>query len=270
MGHTAPAVGADAAQPTPGQDGAAAGGSAPYAQYLEQIPEEHRGLVEPAFRRWDADVTRRFQEASQYRDQWAPFEEAGIHEYDPAELAGLVQWAQSARTDPEQYKAWLQAQAQQHGLLQQPGADGLDLDDDPSLEGMLARHLTPIQQQMQEINAWRQQQEMAAQHGQVEQEMQDRFEHLAAEDRTLDPGTIDQFLPNAMAQGLSGARAVDRAVADYRALVAQVEQGFVGRKLGQPPAPAVPGAADTSPAAITSMKDAAAVAMERLKQQNAG
>ena len=40
-------------------------GQSPYHDYLERIPEDARGVAEEAFRAWDANTTRQFQEAAQ-------------------------------------------------------------------------------------------------------------------------------------------------------------------------------------------------------------
>jgi uncharacterized protein YciW len=43
---------------------------APYANYLAELPETVRSLVEPTFKKWDGDVTRRFQELHSEYDPW--------------------------------------------------------------------------------------------------------------------------------------------------------------------------------------------------------
>jgi hypothetical protein len=260
MSTTAPAVQPD----TSGQGGENA---APYQQYLEQIPEEHRGLVEPAFKRWDADVTRRFQDHSQFRDQWSPYAETGINQFDPQAVSQLVAFAQLA-SDPEQFKGWLQQQAQQHGLLQQQAADAEPVD--PSLESLLYEQLGPLRSEIDEFKAWRQQQELTSQQGQVEQEMNDRFAELCEQHRGLEDQAeaVDMFIPGALSQGLTGAAAVDRAVADYQSLVAQTEQRFVGKKTDVPAPPAVPGAPNTGAAEITDPKQATEAALAYVRQMN--
>jgi hypothetical protein len=47
-------------------------------EYLDRLPEEMRGDVEPIFKEWDANVTKRFQEAAEFRKTMEPLSDLGL------------------------------------------------------------------------------------------------------------------------------------------------------------------------------------------------
>ena len=250
----------DPVQPEAGQGGEPTGG-APYAEFLDRIPEDQRGVVEPVFKDWDAQTTRKFQEHSQYRDQWAPYEQAGIHQYNPADLQQLIEFGQMA-ADPAAYQEWLRAQAEQAGLIAPDHQAGATVD--PSVEQLLQQQLSPVQQQLQEIAQWRQEQQLQANAAQISQTIDARMRELQAEHGEFPTDVVAALAANHT--GLDPRTAIDRAFADYQRFAAQIEQGFVNRKLGQPAAPETGGGTDASPPAVTSLREASQIAMERLRQ----
>lgn len=72
---------------------------APYANYLAELPETVRSLVEPTFKKWDGDVTRRFQELHSEYDPWKPVLELG----DPDLVQAQLQIAQVLEEDPQRF-----------------------------------------------------------------------------------------------------------------------------------------------------------------------
>lgn len=72
---------------------------APYANYLSELPESVRPLVEPAFKKWDADVTQRFQALHSEYDPWKEILEVG----DPDAVQGALQVAQVLEQDPGRF-----------------------------------------------------------------------------------------------------------------------------------------------------------------------
>lgn len=136
--------------------------AAPYAQYLEQLPESVRPVVEPIFKDWDAGVTRRFgQLHSQF--SWAePWQEIA-EQYDPDTVSQSLTLLQALSTDPEGfYKALGEtygltpAQAQQAVEQGQLNADGNQqqivdprLDQIEQMVGSLAETLLSEREQQQ-------------------------------------------------------------------------------------------------------------------------
>lgn len=80
--------------------------SSPYAQYLEPLPESVRPLVEPAFKKWDADVTQKFQSVHSQYEGLKPWESIAQSGYDPETAQQALALMQAINDDPEQvYRA---------------------------------------------------------------------------------------------------------------------------------------------------------------------
>ena len=75
---------------------------APYADYLDKIPESLRPSVEPVFKEWDANYTRTTQDYSQKLDRYTPYEQIISQVPDPQALEYAVQVAATMQNDPEQ------------------------------------------------------------------------------------------------------------------------------------------------------------------------
>lgn len=95
---------------------------APYADYLEQVPEAFRPQVEPAFKEWDANVTKRFQEVQQ---QIVPYRDI-ISEYDPESIQQAIQLANLMQENPQQvYQALGAAYGYGNEVQQSAGQGGM-------------------------------------------------------------------------------------------------------------------------------------------------
>ena len=94
---------ADVVQPDQGQGDGGQTSTQPYAEYLGRVPEEVRADIEPIFKDWNSSVNSRFEQHADYRKQWEPFEQAGLNQYDPAQLSQFLQQL----SDPEQARAWV-------------------------------------------------------------------------------------------------------------------------------------------------------------------
>jgi hypothetical protein len=70
-----------------------------YSPYLADVPAEMHPLVLDPLKRQNADFTRKFQEASQFRQQWEPYQQLGLHEMDPQEIEGLLSFREQISTD---------------------------------------------------------------------------------------------------------------------------------------------------------------------------
>ena len=95
---------------------------APWAKYLEGIPSSLHPVVEQNYRKWDSDVTQRFQKVhSEYEPLkgYTPFVEAG---YDPQQVHTLVE---ALNNDPRQiYDALVAQFADEWGLNGQTPEQG--------------------------------------------------------------------------------------------------------------------------------------------------
>lgn len=256
-------------QPDPSGQGDAAGG-APYAEYLDRIPQEHHEIVEPVFRDWDANVTRRFQDQAQLRDQWAPYGEAGLDQFEPAELRKLADFAVSMSSDPEAYQQWLMDAAADAGLIDATlpltgdPADG----GDSAIEQVLAQHLVPLQGQLQQLTAWQEQQQLAALQQEVSGEIATVVAELQAQHGEFNTETVERFADRYIGQ-LPPVDCVRKGFEDYQQFVAQVEQNVFGRKLDQPTAPQVAGGPAGGAEPPQTMAEARQQAEARLRAANA-
>lgn len=275
-----PATADPAAQTDPattGDPGREPGG-APFQEYLDRIPEEHRELVEPVFRDWDSATTRKFQEHATYRDQWAPFEQHGLHEYNPEGLAYLASLFEGIRT-PEDYVEWLRDQATQAGLLGGPAgpdpgpAPGGGAD--PTIAQAVETALAPLRQTLDQLTGWqaqqdqwRQERELAEYQGQVQGEFETALAELQERHGEMSEETIamlDRFTDRYAGMELSPREIVDRAWNDYQAFVGQIEQGVFSSKLSQPAVPATAGAPAAPTEGPQTMAEAHAVAAAHLR-----
>lgn len=79
---------------------------APWADYLEPLPESVRPLVEPTFKKWDADVTQRFQQYSQTLEPYKAWDPVIQEFQDPQVAQQAAALMQAINDDPERvYRA---------------------------------------------------------------------------------------------------------------------------------------------------------------------
>lgn len=79
---------------------------APWAEYLEPLPESVRPLVEPTFKKWDADVTQRFQQYSQTLEPYKAWDPVIQEFQDPQVAQQAAALMQAINEDPERvYRA---------------------------------------------------------------------------------------------------------------------------------------------------------------------
>jgi len=106
---------------TQGSDdtGQSTGNEPPYAKELETLPEDVRPLVEPIFKNWDAQVTKRFQESQSTLEPWKEI----VDSYEPAVVGEAIQLAQLLEADPKALYD-LMAQTYQFEQAQPPKGNG--------------------------------------------------------------------------------------------------------------------------------------------------
>ena len=259
----------DPVQPE-GQGGG--GNEAPYAEYLNRIPEAVRSDVEPVFKEWDANVTQRFQDAAEYRKTWEPYEQIGVSQQPPEVVEWLMQFYDAHNNNPQAVVEWAQGYAQEHGLAlaeaaqeeEQFGYDALGYDPQ-QLEKLLEAKLGPLTSRFEQFEQWQQQQEQAARMSQAEHYIEGQLKELEQKHgQEFDREAIDPFLARYVET--DPRNAVPKAWNDYQAFKARIEKGFVGAResLGQPPEGSGP--ADARPPQIKSLADANAIAGERIRE----
>ena len=267
----------DVVQPDEGQGDSGGQGAAPYQEYLDRIPEEMRGEIEPVFKEWDANTTRRFQESAERQKQWEPYEELGITQLPVEEAQWLLQFRDAALNNPQAVQQWWDEYAQQNGLTpqqaaeqQQPGQGVEDFfaTDDQAVAKLLDERLGPLQQQVEQFNQWREQQDYTARVAEAERYVEGQIEELQAKhpnefDRELVEKLVGQYVES------DPEHAVQRAFDDSRALIAQIEKRTLQGKANQPAPAESGGVAVSAPEDVKSLEEAGRIAIERLRADRA-
>ena len=268
----------DVVQPEEGQGGGGNEGSAPYADYLERIPEELRGDVEPVFRDWDRNVTQRFQEAAQYRSQWEPYEQLRDHLGAPEDVQALLQFRDMVATNPAAAQEWWNQYAEANGLNQQfeqqAPTEDLYVDPDQRVEQVLDQRLQPLQQQLQEFQSWQQQQEYGSrlneahqlidsQLGALKQEHPDMFDLKDGEGNSIAELAIARYA-NEYAE-TDPENAIPRAFKDYQNWVGTIQRSALQAKASQPSPAVSGGVADGTPEEPKTLADARPQAREMIR-----
>jgi len=264
----------DDAQPAEGQGDD--GGGAPYAEYLEAVPEQFREQVEPAFKKWDADVNKKFQDHAEYRKAWSPYEEAGINEYEP----GLIQEVLQTAQDPMAYLSWVHEQSPelaQNAWEQYGEANGLfDSGEDEEESGggedfeaalaeQIEQRLSPIEQRFQEQDERERQQEAQSL---VDAEFQAlREEHGEAFDEDKEEATRAFARMIFESSEIDFKDAIRQGWERVQKLGVDAERGLVDDKLSQPNTPETGGRPNTGAKPVTDFAEAEKLARERLGQR---
>lgn len=262
----------DPVQPDEGQGGES--GDSPYADYLNRIPENVRGDVEPIFKEWDQNTTRKFQEAAEYRNSWKPYEELGVNQQDPDAVKWALEVANFATQDPVAFQQWVTngEYAEQHGLTRQEQQDVEQEYVDPSVEQLvqarLEQQLGPVAGQLAAIEEWRAAQEQQ----QAEQQAMARIEQELEQLKTDHPDSFDRdkiemFIPRHMES--DPEHAVALAFQDWQAVFSQVEKQVLEGKVAQPTGAVSGGSADGSVESPNSFEQAREMAKQMLRANNA-
>ncbi|HEX9007327.1 MAG TPA: hypothetical protein VF889_08525 [Bacteroidota bacterium] len=280
MSTTDPSV--EPVQPDEGQGGEATPGDSPYADYLNRIPEEVRGEVEPVFRDWDANTTKRFQEHSEFRKQWEPLKDTGVDQLTPEQAAYAVQLFQ-ALDDPQTMKQWWDGYAEQNGLTPQEAKQAQQavestLEDfqgyeDPTrqLEKLLEERLTPLQQRLEQYDSRFQQQEQQAREAEAAKFIEGQVAELEQKHGKFDEQTTE--LVNTLAGRYIESdpmNAIPRAYEDLQRWRNDVEKAALQAKVDAPAPAESGGIPDVSPEQHTRLDSPAVkdMALEFLRNSN--
>lgn len=249
------------AQPDTGQDDTGAS-SSPYAAYLNRLPEEVRGDVEPIFKDWDANVTKRFQEAAEFRKTWEPFADTGIGQLSREQAAWAAQFV-GALEDPQVMSQWWEAYARENGLTPAtaapaPAADpaaGLQaLDEfgyqDPAqqIEKLLEDKLGPLAQRIEQYGQRFEQQDQAQREAEAGRFIEGQIAELKAKHGDFDSQTEE--LVNTLAGRYIESdpmNAIPRAFEDLQRWRNDVEKSALQAKVDAPRPAETGGIPDVAP-----------------------
>lgn len=224
------------------------GADSPYGEYLSRFPDdESRSIAAEAFKEFDGNTTRKFQDAAAFRKEWEPFAETGINKYEPDAVQWMTQFFEAAQNNPQQVQEWYGEFAQQHGLQglaeQEQAYDEFgQVVDNSQYESLIDQKLQPILQALQGVDEWRQQTSQQAQNDQIQGWLDQAHEQLktaAGEDYEYDPKLIERFaepyideLDDVTPQALQ--EALQRGLKDDQARLSAAIKREFDRKLDAP------------------------------------
>lgn len=219
-GDNSQGAGTGQQQPNQGQQQTQQQNTAPYAEYLEKFPETVRGMAEPIFKEWDANVTQKFQQLhSQYG--WAqPWQEIAQN-YDPEVTAQALQLLDAMNADPQKfYEAVGNAygfNAQPNAQQGQPGQQNGQQTGEENNEGFFDPR---VDQLMQTVDTLAQILTQSHQQTQEEKEEQEFFQYL--DGLKTQHGEFDMnYVLAQIAAGTDPEQAVQDGVRIHQALSGQ-------------------------------------------------
>lgn len=235
---------------------------------LSAAPEEIRPFLEGELKKVEANVTRKFQEAADFRKKYEPYEGIdGLTQVEPDELSRLLAFHQEVLSDPQAFEEWYRAVGEEFGFSQQPQGDpNADPDDpdasdfsDPSLEAAIERvlervdeRLAPFEQQMTE--------------SQQEQRITEAQEEIRQELDALKEanGEFNEDLVCQLALAYDGAPdAIQKGFADYQRFMGDTESAVFEGKDDTPGAANTGGTPATGVEPVTDFRTAKERSRER-------
>lgn len=264
----------DSVQP----EGQGAEGGGFVDQYLPQVPEDYREHVEPYLRDIESNANQRFQEHAQYKEQWEPYEELGLTDYEPESLAQLLQFAE-LMNDPEAVHEWWNRLGEENGYIREliddyglededEGEEGEEEQYDPqilmtAMQQMLDERLAPVLERNQEYE----EQERVKE---ADSEIQQRVDAIQNE-YDLSEDELQAVYKLSLAYiDTDGPDAITKGFADFQNLVGNVETNTVTKKAGGPSKPEGEGKPNTAAKAPTDWNEAKEMAKERFAQLQQG
>lgn len=235
-------------------------GAAPYAEYLDKLPEEIRGDVEPIFKEWDSSVTKKFQEAAEFRKQWEPFQDLNLSEVPRDELENLIALRELAADSPEDFDRWLVETAMERGLLDQDSEDPYAMEDDSD---PLEEKLSPLQSELNQLKEWKEAQEYESRVSEAMKLVEQQVEEASQKHPDVPQELAEQFLASFAESDPENA--VSLAFEAAEKWMAQIQQGMVQDKLSQPEGAEQGSKADAAPEEIRDFATASKAALARLQ-----
>lgn len=227
---------------------------------LSTVPEELRDSVAPILKEIEGNATKKFQQHADFRRQWEPYEELGIHELDPEGLGNLLEFARA-----------LDGEGARDALLELADALGVDLTAEPGEPDPLS----DLRSELEDLRAWKAQIEENEQLDNVRAETSQRIqaEWASVQERHGKPFTdeeVDSLRELATAFLEAGKdEPITKAYEFIHGLTGRAASDFVANAPDQP-APAEPGGrAATTAEPVDDFETAERLLRERRQQRAA-
>jgi len=181
--------------------------AAPYAPYLERVPESVRGVIEPIFKEWDAGVQQRFERLHSQMSWAEPWQEIA-QQYEPDTVSQAINVLSALEQNPQGfYEAIAQAygfnQQQAQQIAQQGTLESGEENNDPRLQG--------LEEKLNSIAEFLVSQQQETQQSQEEKEFFQELQRLKEQHGDFD----EDYVITKIANGLDP----EQAVLKYRELV---------------------------------------------------
>lgn len=250
---------------------------------LSTVPEHLHEHLLPIVKDIEGNVTRRFQEAAEYRKNWEPYEGIGLDDFEPSAIEQLLAIGHLAQ-DEEQFNEWLLATADARQLLEPEGEDyddygDAEYDEDYEYEGAgngrPADYVLAMQERLEAI-------EQALEPIAGRFEAQDQQEAMQQMSRQID-GVLDQIekehgseinrdrvLQLSLAYSDRGLDSIRQGFEDWKQDRTEIERGMFDRRRGVPSTPERGGTAASNVEAPQTFEEAAEAAKEIMRRSRAG
>ena len=236
---------------------------------LDTVDPAYRDDVERIAKEMEGNATRKFQEHSDYRDRWSPYEELGLDQVPIEDVSNLLAFAEIAN-DEEAFKQWWNNVGEEYGFLSDDSSlvieDGSSsFDDDEVSDEEIAQNLSEVFESMLEerlapFEAEARDRQEAQMIQEVEDSITQSFEKLHE-----DHGDFDDDIVTRFALAYPGDEdAIDKGFADYQRLIGDTQRDTVSSKARSNKTVNIPGSPNTQASAPTSFEEAGAALRERL------
>lgn len=238
----------------------------------DSVPNEYRQHLDPIIKQMQSNIGKKFEEHANYRKQFEPYEQLGITEVEPETLGDLLQLLEVMNNE-EQFKEWYDAVGQQYGWNSQDDAeyedDDFDVEDEESFNPEMLQNLInqTVEQAIAPYQQVLQEQEQQTQLQNADAEIGKQLDALREEHGDFDQEAEAYICKLALAHG-DDPEALQKGFQDYQQLVGKGESELFDATNNAPSRPEGEGVANTSVKSPTTMKEAEALALERLEQMS--
>lgn len=256
-----------------GGEGEGQGGTDLGLYDLSEVPEHLRPHVEPHLKKWEGNVTQKFQEAAEFRKQFEPLAAVeGLTDVPPERIAELIEFERDyitpiAQGDHSKFEEWWRAMGEHLGFLEEEEAGGEGDGEETTPEvAELRGHIAELTQKLEQIEGRDAERETSERQRAVQAEIRSQLDALHGHEDfpTREDGSPDDDVVLRLAFAYGGEPdAVDKAFKDYLRIAGKAQGELVKEKLDQPAAALQGGSPNTSPPEIRTFREAREAAKAR-------
>lgn len=238
---------------------------------LSSTPEELRPWAEDLVAQVSKNANQKFMEHAEYRKGWAPYEELGIRDMDPAELQELIDFRTNVLGDPETLQQWLGAVAAETGFTpeltqeqwieigdQQGFFDPEDGGENPAgqqpdQQSLMDTITSVLEQRLAPLENFLAEQQTEQTVGQIRQQLEQQLDSLEEEHGEYDRDAVVRLAHAFDAEGSEDP--IADAFQEYQRLRGTSQADLLDAKGDQPASALGTGQADTAPEQFDRLDD---------------